>query len=362
MTQTDKASAPALQTQLMPLLKLILTCVALSLLLTHKISLDGETTSVLHAIRSRLGHLSWQQLAPYLLGAIAIKLVGVGCAIWRWQLLLEGQGICFLWRHTTATFMIGRFFGIFLPGTLGLDGYKALDITRATGRIAETVAATAVEKLMGLAGMALVFASTAYAGQSVLGDEAPWVLGICVPVAVGIVGLCVWGLWQPRRLTAVIASLSRFAPPRLGQALAQMARAMAAYEGQSKRLGLVLALSFWVHWTTASVYVLTAQAVGAPNALWGPVIFASSIQILATVLSPFTVAGEGVREVVSALLLAKSLGLTNSIVSAALGFWVAEAVPTLVGGVLWWLRPTDYTPQMTLDAAQRAAPPGRLDA
>lgn len=335
-----------LQARLMPLCKVLVTVVAFSLLLTHKISVDGETTDVWHALSARLGELSWRRMAPYLLIAVAIKCVGVGCAIWRWQLLLLGQNIYVPPRRTIATFMIGRFFGIFLPGTLGLDGYKALDVTRANGRLVHIVAATLVEKMMGLAGMALVFISTAYAGQTVLGDAATVALGISLPIATAVIALVICGLLHPTRLTTLMTDLCRLAPKRLGAPLGRIAQAMAAYQGQSQRLGLVLALSFVVHLTTASVYVLTAKAVGAPHVTWGLVVFASSIQIFATVISPLSVAGEGVREAVSALLLAHTLGLTNSIVSAALGFWVAEAAPTLVGGVLWWLRPAEEVPQI----------------
>ena len=88
-----------------------------------------------------------------------------------------------------------------------------------------------------------------------------------------------------------------------------------------------LALSFGVHLCTASVYVFTALAIDAPNVHFFAVVFASSIQIFATVLTPFTIAGEGVREAVQALLLAKTLGLSESILSAALAFWVAEVLP-----------------------------------
>jgi uncharacterized membrane protein YbhN (UPF0104 family) len=73
------------------------------------------------------------------------------------------------------------------------------------------------------------------------------------------------------------------------------------------------------------------------------VTFASSIQIFATVMSPFTIAGEGIREIVQALLLAKHIGMSQSIISAALGFWAAEAL-TLTGAFFLWARKKDYSP------------------
>jgi arylsulfatase A-like enzyme len=56
------------------------------------------------------------------------------------------------------------------------------------------------------------------------------------------------------------------------------------------------------------------------------------------------------------------IGAGNAIVSAALGFWAAEAL-TLVGGVIWWVRPAGYRPafclvdgkQVDYDAAAKAA-------
>jgi hypothetical protein len=50
-----------------------------------------------------------------------------------------------------------------------------------------------------------------------------------------------------------------------------------------------------------------------------------------------------VREIVQTLLLAKKIGVSQSILSAALGFWAAEAL-TLVGGIVWWVRGRDYRP------------------
>ena len=98
-----------------------------------------------------------------------------------------------------------------------------------------------------------------------------------------------------------------------------------------------------VSFTTAVMYYFTALAIGAVGAEFWPIVFGSSIQILATVVSPFTIAGEGIREAAQMLLLGSMIGAGPAIVSAALGFWAAEA-PTMLGFVFWWIRPTDYTP------------------
>ena len=108
---------------------------------------------------------------------------------------------------------------------------------------------------------------------------------------------------------------------------------------------LALVLSFVVHFTTAAMYYFTALAIGAQGAEFWPIAFGSSIQIFATVLSPFTIAGEGIREAAQYVLLSNQIGAAAAIVSAALGFWAAEAL-TLVGGVFWWIRPLELPPRV----------------
>jgi hypothetical protein len=63
-----------------------------------------------------------------------------------------------------------------------------------------------------------------------------------------------------------------------------------------------------------------------------------------------------VREIVQTLLLAHRIGAESSILSAALGFWVAEA-PTLSGGVFYLLRDKTYRPRMVLRDLEAAGSP-----
>ncbi|HET6347302.1 MAG TPA: lysylphosphatidylglycerol synthase transmembrane domain-containing protein [Myxococcota bacterium] len=335
-------------------LKAASTVAVFALLLGHPIEVDGVRTSVWHALADKVATLSWAQVAPYLVAAALLKAVGVACAMLRWHLLLRGQGLAFNFGHIVGSFLIGRFLGTFLPGTLGLDGYKLYDATRYSGRVAEPVAATAVEKLMGLCGMALTYVLSAPFGYAILGEAAGLTLAVTVPLALSIAAGVGAVLWRPALLLRLIDAIAGWAPRRLQWPLKRLSEAAAAYHGQGPMLTGVAILSFLVHFTTASMYVLTALAVGAAGVHFGEVVFASSIQILATVLSPLTIAGEGVRELVQALLLAKRLGTSNSILSAALGFWAAEAL-TLVGAIVLWSRGEGYAPRRAPRSVGEAA-------
>ena len=334
--------------------KLALTGAVFTLMLRHPIDLDGVQVSVWQAIHDRLHEVPWRQAVPWLLLAMGLKGLGILAAIVRWQLLLRGQGMRFELRHVAGSFMIGRFLGTFLPGTLGLDGYKLYDASHFGGRTAEPAAATAVEKMLGLGGMSLTYLLFAPVGYTILGPWAGWVLLITVPSGCLGLGLLLLGLGRPSWLQTMAARLA----PRLRSSwrprLLAFADGVAAYRGRGQLLGLGLLLSLVVHSSTAVVYDLTARAIGAHGASFGEVVFASSIQIFATVFSPFTLAGEGVREMVQALLLGKRMGETASILSAALGFWAAEA-PTLLGGLIWLSRRRGYRPSYSFVAPTRSS-------
>ena len=331
--------------------KLSLTVGAFYLLLTHSIDDGaGNSISILHAITEHLGQIELATFLPWMLLATGIKVIGIFSSMLRWHLLLAGQGIRFNFGPIAGSFLIGRFLGTFMPSTVGLDGYKLYDAAKYTNRMVAPAAATAVEKVMGLSGIFLSFLVAFPLGSKVLGESAFLVASLTVPLALGVV-LGLFGLlFKPAWVAWGLKKLPAFGSGKITHFIERASVAAAAYGGKSSLLVKCIGLSFLVHFTTAAMYFFTALAVGAASAEFWQVAFASSIQIFATVISPFTIAGEGVREIVQALLLAKHIGASQSILSAALGFWAAEAL-TLVGGVIWWIRKKDYSPkQIHLDA------------
>lgn len=337
--------SPGLKKGIINLLKCLLTVGAFYLLFTHSIETeDGNSIQIIDAIRENLAVLEWADFLPWVCIAALIKMVGIGCSMFRWHLLLIGQGIRFNFSHIIGSFLIGRFLGTFLPSTLGLDGYKLYDAAKFSERSVESAAATVVEKVMGLAGIFLTFLVTLPLGFHILGENAANVALVTVPLALGVISTLFVLLWKPALVQWGLSLIPAIGRKKIEGFVSRASNAAASYRGNTALLAKVLFLSFMVHFTTAAMYYYTALAVGALNAdFWG-VCFASSIQIFATVISPFTIAGEGVREIVQALLLAKHIGASQSILSAALGFWAAEAL-TLFGAYFWWKRKEGYQPK-----------------
>jgi uncharacterized protein (TIRG00374 family) len=356
---TMPAARPAafsLRSVLKTVLKVLLTVGAFYLLLTHKVRTEsGDTVIALRAILDYVPQISAGTFWRYTVLALLIKAVGIFASMLRWHLLLCGQGIVFPLGHIVTTFLIGRFLGTFLPSTIGLDGYKLYDAARFSGRTVEATAATFIEKGVGIIGIFVSFLVTLPLGYDILGTRARWVTVITVPIAFTVIGAFFAIAFKPESIVFVLDRLPIGRGGRVASVLERVSAAAAAYKNQKLLLLSVATLSFLVHFCTAAMYFFTAVAIGAARANFWEVSFASTIQIFATVISPFTIAGEGVREIVQTLLLAHKIGTSQSIISAALGFWAAEA-PTLSGGIFYFLRTADYRPRVEVQPRRRHTP------
>ena len=344
-------------------LKAWVTVRAFWLLLTHPVALeDGTKVIAWRLVLDTLDGIDAGAFWVFCGLAAGVKFVGILASMYRWTLLLRGQGIELPFRHIFGSFLIGRFIGTFLPSTAGLDGYKLYDAARFSGKTVEVTATTLLEKVMGFSGIFLSFLVALPFGIKIFGDRAGLVASLTVPVCFGIIAGLMLVLFFPGIIQWGLAKVPLPGKARLEGLVMRISHAAAAYRDKKPLVLNALALSFVVHFTTAAMYYFTALAIGATQAEFWPVAFGSSIQILATVLSPFTIAGEGIREAAQYVLLGNMIGAGPAIVSAALGFWAAEAL-TLAGGFFWWVRPAGYTPafclvdgqQVDYDEAARAA-------
>ncbi len=352
---------PRARSLLQTVLKVVITVGAFYLLLSHRVRTDdGRQITAMRAIADYLPQIDAAVFWQFVALAAATKFVGILAAMYRWVLLLRGQGIELPFGHIFGAFLTGRFLGTFLPSTIGLDGYKLYDAARFSGRTAAVTAATAIEKVLGIVGIFITFLIAFPLGYEILGARAGLVAAVTVPLAIGVIAVFFLLAFRPALVQLLITHVPFPGRARVRGFLGRVSDAAAAYRDQKLLLGNAAFQSFLVHFCTAAMYFFTALAIGAAHARFWEVTFASTIQIFATVMSPFTIAGEGVREIVQALLLAKKLGVTESIISAALGFWAAEAL-TLVGGWFWWRRGPGYRPAyVLLDGAPADSPPRRV--
>jgi uncharacterized protein (TIRG00374 family) len=273
-------------------------------------------------------------LIGWLLAATLVKAVGIVSAILRWDLLLRAQGIRVPFLRLVASFLVGRFFGMFTPSTLGLDAYRAYDIgVRARDGIG-SVAVIVVEKVTGFFTLSLLVLVTLPAGLSFVSPLALLSIGLvfCLPVALAFLLLLRPGLFE--RLLGW-----RFpGKARVEKWLRQAVAAITAYRDHRRYLWLAVALGLLVHGATALMYYCTARAVQAGVSL-ADMLFVGPLIIVFTVGIP-TLGGEGAREFGGLGLLTR-IGVPEggAWLVGHLGFWFGELPPVVLGGLILALRP-----------------------
>lgn len=328
-------------------LKAAITVLAFYALLTHKIDVgEGDPQTIISAIAAYLPNVDSGTFWTFCIIAGLIKLVGVGFSAWSWHLLLKGQGIRFpFWRHIVTTFLIGRFIGTFLPSTVGLDGYTLYDAAKYSKQVERAATAKVLEKFIGVTGLFLGMLLLMPFGIHIFGENALAAGAVIGCIAGGVVLTVFLAVFRP----GIVQFALRLPFPGRGRVESRLNRvieAAGAYRGKPGLLAATFGAKFMVHFTTAVVYVFTAMAVGVAEIDFGAITFASTIQILATVLSP-TIAGEGAREAVQAVLLSGQMTTVQAVLSASLGFIAAEAA-TLWGGAFWWARRGNFKPAYVL--------------
>jgi hypothetical protein len=216
----------------------------------------------------------------------------------------------------------------------------------------KAITAKGLEKVIGGAGLFLVIVLTMPFGYSVIEgvvaddkpDAAPLLGALILAIAGGISAIVVTGLMKPGLLTWGMNLFGKVLPGAIRGKMKAFTVSVGAYEGQVKLLLLALANKVFMHFSTAVVYFFTALAIGVVGAEFWPIVFGSSIQILATVFSP-TIAGEGAREAAQALLLKEQYGgVAQAVLAGTLGFIAAEAA-TLWGGAFLWTRKAGWRPR-----------------
>ncbi len=353
----DKATRKPLNS----IAKVVFTVVGIMALLRHPIEAQGVSLPLYAALWTYVKTVDPTMFVVWGLAAMAIKFVGVISSAFAWHMLLRGQGIRFpFWQKIMTAFLIGRFIGTFLPSTIGLDGYTAYEAGRYSNAWSRVFTAKALEKFIGVTGLFLGMILTLPFGYQVLVDvttdlgrpeTAPIFAGVILAFAGGVCAVVIIGLVWPFILVGIMKMVSALAGAvplgdkiggRVVGILEQFTDAVGAYEGKVGILMAALFAKFVTHFTTAVVYFFTALAIGVVGAQFWPIVFGSTIQILATLFSP-TIAGEGAREAFQALLLSKQLGVEAAVLSGALGFIAAEAA-TLWGGLFLWTRTPEWRP------------------
>jgi len=274
---------------------------------------------------------------PWVLFATFVKFLGIMANIVRWQVLLAGQQLHFGFGWLTASYFVGRFFGIVMPSTLGLDGWRLYDTIRISRQPVECTTVLAIERLIGLVGLlATILLFMPFADLSGR-DLADIVQAMALPLGAAMVfGMLL--LLRPELFAPVIAMVPI---AKVRGFLQSTIRSATAYSSRRSALLIALVCAVFAQITTMAMYFANAMALQVEGVTMLQVFYAAAVMTLGTFVTP-TAAGEGVRELVFVELLGGRVPAAKAFLIGHVGFWIEKLLLSFQGGIFLLWAPKSY--------------------
>jgi len=248
----------------------------------------------------------------------------------QWHLLLRVQSIPISFGQSLIFYHTGVFFNNVLLGNIGGDAMRIYDIRRLSGQASSGVAATFMDRFVGL----FSTCSLALAAYLLLPD-VHGLASVLIPIWLGLLVLLAAGL--SRRAGFYLEALAcRLLPARLSGLVGSLRASMAEYRHQYALLLGVWLLSLVVQICRVLVYWAAGLAVGMAIPLPYFICFQPIAAIIAAL--PISVGGLGVRENIVVELFGHLGADANLSFAMSLLGYLAGILASLLGGVAFVLR------------------------
>lgn len=264
----------------------------------------------------------------YIAVAMAVYLVTQGISAVRWTVLARPLGIRTPFKDMARYYLIGMFFNLFAPGTVGGDVSRVYYLVRDENARSQGHAVT-----------------TVHAAMSVLMDRA---IGMVVLVWLGAAGLLLFPQYAvphaARVATLLLAAglaagvlvtplLRRLLPEDGHQLIVKLRLAFRAYRTHWRALANATFFSVLIHLVQAWMHVAMARALDLNVPFSFAVIVYPLVGTFAAI--PISLNGLGLREGGYVLLLAVIGISTEKGIAFGVLLFLVVALDSLIGGVLY---------------------------
>ncbi len=238
--------------------------------------------------RLRTASVAWMAFA------LALYLVNVLVATWRWQLLLSAQRVTVHDRTLLGSYLVATFFNNFLPSNIGGDIIRIRDT--AGPAHSRTVAATVVliDRGIGLMGLMLVAATGASLATASGGAQVPvWPAWLWATFLLGTL-VSAPAVYAPAGVERVLQPLKIFHAEWVGERIGRVTGALGRLREHPGKLVRCFAGAVVVQAVTVIFYAAVARGLGIPIALWHLAVVVPLSFVVQ--MFPVSVNGFGVRE------------------------------------------------------------------
>ena len=234
----------------------------------------------------------FSQASPvYLLPIFILCFLHTLASAFKWELLLKADGIDVgLWR-LARSYLIGTFFNLFLPSSIGGDAYRIYDVSKRSSRAAEGFASVFADRFTGflaIAAWGLVFS---LAGIRRLPEPRI----ILIPAGVfALMMIMVWMLLQQRLLLwgLRLFHLDRLA--KLQEFVRRFLNSISTYRRNGVLLVKTLSISLAFQFMVIVIVWMMGLTLGLDIGMLPFAIFIPLITLIEAL--PISIYGLGVRD------------------------------------------------------------------
>jgi len=273
---------------------------------------------------------------PWMLVAMAVYVVNVMASTWRWQLLLDAQGVHLSSRSLFGSLLVALFFNNFLPSNIGGDVVRIRDTARPAG--SKTLATTVVliDRALGLMGLVFVAACSATIVAGSRRATMPiWPSWLWAGFLLGAAASAP-ALLAPAGFGRLLQPLTVFHPEWVGERIEKLTSVLARFRDRPVALAGCFGGAVFVQASIVVFFFIVAYALHMNVTFWDLAVIVPLTFVVQ--LLPVSLNGFGVRE---ATFAAYFRGIGQPIESAVLMSLVAASLVmlfSLSGAAVWFAR------------------------
>ena len=260
--------------------------------------------------------------ALHMVAVCLLIIAGQAVSAVRWRLLARPLSISLSVRQAFKLNMVGMFFNLAFPTSIGGDALKALLLVRHTGRSVESVMTVLMARLLGFAALLLIGLTAGFLfGSALLPRRTLATVAVVAGLLATGVGLLVRS-----------SQASRWLGSGAGMVARTVRRAVMAGQLLARNpvpLARALALSVVIQFLSIHAYYEASRAIGVRGPYADFLVFIPLI-IMATMI-PISIAGLGLRENAFVLLFQHSGIDPSSSVSISLTWFFAYVLVSACG-------------------------------
>jgi uncharacterized protein (TIRG00374 family) len=305
---------------LLIIFKLLFSC-GLLFLVYRKIPMDG--------LRGLLASMDYRFLLPIAL----LLFVNTVLSALKWRLLLQADGVNIPLSTLTVTYLIGSFYNLFLPSSIGGDSYRIYDIAKKSSDGVRSAASVFADRFSGfLALVILSLVSSVLVAREF--NNLMFFIGPLLILLLLLAILIALVKQRPVRIFLAVTRLDHFT--LITRLVDKFFLSFQCYGADKRLLIWVMALSFAFQLSVICVVYLLALALHTSVSFFYFSAFVPLISLLEAI--PISIYGLGLRDAGYVFFFGWA-GMTDlQTRSLALLFLGITVCYSLVGGIVYLVR------------------------